>query len=329
MSHDILEALSRLAPRLGGAGACLSEAQRLSGGASMETWAFALTGPAGCRDFVLRRRVTPLDEKNSTAATLADEAAVIVAARQAGVPVPALAHLADPDDGLGEAHITERIPGESLGRKVVNDPRFEAVRPRLAAQCGDILAHIHGTPPPTGLRTRDAAAELDNYEGFYRASGAQRPVLELAIQHLRRRLPEPVEPVLVHGDFRNGNLIVDGATGIVAVLDWELIHLGDPAEDLGWLCVNSWRFGRSDRPVGGFGDYQDLLDAYAQAGGQQIPLSRLLFWQALGSLKWGVMCLRMYGFYASGADASLERPLIGRRTSEAESDLLRMLESGL
>jgi aminoglycoside phosphotransferase (APT) family kinase protein len=132
-------------------------------------------------------------------------------------------------------------------------------------------------------------------------------------------------PVLVHGDFRNGNLIVDVKTGLVAVLDWELAHLGDPAEDLGWICVNSWRFGGAG-PVGGFGAYADLLAGYAEGGGPRITLDTLLYWQAVGSLKWAVMCLMMYGIYASGADGSVERAVIGRRTSEAEIDLIGLME---
>jgi len=117
--------------------------------------------------------------------------------------------------------------------------------------------------------------------------------------------------------------------GVAAVLDWELAHIGDPAEDLSWVCVNSWRFGRPDRPVGGFGDYADLLAGYEAAGGQPVSLKRLRTWQALGSLKWGVMCLMMYQSWAGGVEASVERPMIGRRVSETEIDLVNLLEEGL
>jgi aminoglycoside phosphotransferase (APT) family kinase protein len=154
-------------------------------------------------------------------------------------------------------------------------------------------------------------------------------ILELAFQYLRAHLPEPVEPVLLHGDFRNGNIMFDPETGVAAVLDWELAHLGDPAEDMGWICTNSWRFGRPDKPVGGFGDYADLLAGYQDAGGQPIPLSRVRFWQMLGSLRWGVMCLTMYLSWANGVEKSVERPMIGRRVSETEADLVVLLEQGL
>jgi aminoglycoside phosphotransferase (APT) family kinase protein len=141
--------------------------------------------------------------------------------------------------------------------------------------------------------------------------------------------PTPVVPTLVHGDFRNGNLLIDPEIGVAAVLDWELAHIGDPAEDMGWICTNSWRFGRPDRPVGGFGDYADLLAGYAAAGGRPIELSRVRFWQMLGSMRWGIMCLTMYLSWRDGVTKSVERPMIGRRVSETEADLVVLLEEGL
>lgn len=330
MEDDIFKGLSRLAPSLAPGGEAVEDLQRLSGGASMETWAFAVTGKGPRAELILRRRPGgPIDEEASRSVSLATEAALIQAAEKAGAPVAPLVWLARPEDGLGEAHITARIMGETLGRKIVTDPRFEAVRPRLARQCGEVLAKIHAAQLATPLKAIGFLEELARYEAVYRQSGAERPILELAFQHLRKHAPPPVDPVMLHGDFRNGNIIFDPEAGVVAVLDWELSHYGDPAEDLSWICVNSWRFGRADKPVGGFGDYAELLDGYAAASGREVPLSRVLSWQALGSLKWGVMCLMMYASYASGATASVERPMIGRRVSETEIDLVTLMENGL
>lgn len=334
MNGVVADALSRLAPKLGGEGARLEGPERLSGGASMETWAFAVDGPKGRQELILRRRppsATPTESEDGRAVGLAVEAALIRAASAAGVPAPPVAHVCTDEDGLGEAYVMGRVAGETLGRKIVGDPRFEAVRPKLARQCGELLGRLHAVTPPAGLtlRVADAAAELDKYEEVYRQSGAERPVIELAFRHLRTRAPAARTPVLVHGDFRNGNLMIDPEKGVAAVLDWELAHLGDPAEDLGWLCVNSWRFGRADKPVGGFGDYQDLLEGYAAGGGHDVDLSQVLYWQALGSLKWGVMCLIMYMSFQTNTEAGVERAVIGRRVSETEIDILRILERGL
>jgi aminoglycoside phosphotransferase (APT) family kinase protein len=330
MSVDVRAALARLAERLGGRDARLLDAQRLSGGASLETWEFTILTQRGVMGLILRRRPNPMPA-DSRSVTLESEAILIRATAANGVPVPALIHLCDEEDGLGEAHVTLRVAGETLGKKIVADPRFDGVRGGLAHQCGEVLARIHSTKPPPEayIGTSDAAGELDRYENAYRLAKSERPIFELAFQHLRKVMPTPVVPALVHGDFRNGNLLVDPEIGLSAVLDWELAHIGDPAADLGWLCVNSWRFGRPDRPVGGFGQYAALLEGYEAASGRKITLERVRYWEALGSLRWGVMCLMMYMSWAEGPETSVERPMIGRRVSETEADLIHLLEEGI
>ncbi|MCR5879953.1 phosphotransferase family protein [Phenylobacterium sp. J367] len=331
METPVAEALPKLAQRLAGEGARVEGAQRLSGGASMETWTFDIVSGAAREGLILRRRTAPFDPETARSISLATEAALIRAAAKNTALVPHVRHVCDDSDGLGEAYVMVRAAGETLGKKIVEDSRFDGVRPKLAFQCGEVLARIHATPPPDGLnlKTVDAVLELDRYEEVYRTTGAQRPVLELAFQYLRKRTPEPAAPVLLHGDFRNGNIMFDPERGVAAVLDWELAHIGDPAEDMGWICTNSWRFGRPEKPVGGFGDYADLLAGYEAAGGRPIDLARLRFWQMLGSLRWGVMCLTMYMSWQTGVEKSVERPMIGRRVSETEADLVVLLEQGL
>ncbi len=330
-----IETLSRglaaLAPKLASGGVLADEPRRLSGGASQETWAFAVRGDDGAaQPLILRRRPDGMAPDPERTASLGAEALLIRAAAAVGAPVPGVPHVCTEADGIGEAYVMERVEGETLGKRIVAGEAFAAVRPGLARRCGEVLAAIHSVPveslPP--LATSDAQTELDKYEAIYRASGARRPVFELAFRRLRRAASPPPVRTLVHGDFRNGNLMIHPVQGLAAVLDWELSHIGDPAEDLGWLCVNSWRFGEYRKPVGGFGTYADLLDGYASAGGAPIALERVLYWQTLGSLKWGVMCLIMYGAFASGADASVERAMIGRRVSETEMDLMNLLGAG-
>jgi len=313
MLEDALNALS-LGP--------VSGLRRLSGGASQETWAFR----AGERELILRRKPDGV-VGGGNAIGLDKEAALIQAAARQGAPVPPIVHVCRPDEGVGEAYVMGKVEGETLGRRIVRDDAFAAVRPRLARQCGEVLAHIHATPLEglPKLVTSDAASELEKYEAVYRGLGAKRPIFEAAFRWLKDRAPTMEKPVLLHGDFRNGNIMFHPEAGVAAVLDWELAHLGDPAEDLGWICTASWRFGGA-KPVGGFGDYEDLLAGYEAGGGKPIPLERVLYWQTLGSLKWGVMCLIMYQTYASGADPSVERAMIGRRTSETEIDLIALLE---
>lgn len=300
----------------------VTDLRRLSGGASQETWAFR----AGERGLILRRKPEGFTGSGN-AIGLDKEAILIQAAAKQGAPVPGIVHVCTPDDGVGEAYVMDKVEGETLGRRIVRDEAFAAVRPKLARQCGEVLARIHATPLEglPELAVSDAATELAKYEAIYQSTGDRRPIFEAAFRWLKDRAPPLDKPVLVHGDFRNGNIVFDPRIGVAAVLDWELAHLGDPAEDMGWICTASWRFGGA-KPVGGFGDYDELLAGYEAAGGKPIPLERVLYWQTLGSLKWGVMCLIMYTAWKSGADSSVERAMIGRRTSETEIDLIALLE---
>jgi aminoglycoside phosphotransferase (APT) family kinase protein len=319
---NIEAALRKLAPDLAPGAQHISHLARLTGGASLETWRFVLEADAP-RTLILRRRAAPGDN----ALPLETEAALLRLAAAKGVPAPGVVRVCEGGDGLGEAIIVTCVDGETLGRRIVAGESFAGVRPMLARQAGAALARIHAIDPTAAplLQTLDAPATLESYEAIFRRIGACRPVLEVAFRLLERDAPAPVPPRLVHGDFRTGNLIIDPAHGLTAVLDWELCHLGDPAEDLGWLCVNSWRFGAVDKPVGGFGGLDDLLAGYTEAGGAPPPVERIRYWQMLGSLKWAVMCLMMFETHASGADPSLERAAIGRRVSECESDLLALM----
>jgi aminoglycoside phosphotransferase (APT) family kinase protein len=247
-------------------------------------------------------------------------------AHGAGVPSPRVLHVLEAKDELGTGFIMERVEGETIPRKILRDEKFAAARPKLARQLGQVLALIHGLALPQlpELRGMTAAKEIAELERDYRSFDWPRPVFELALRWLRERDPGPSEALtLVHGDFRHGNLII-GPEGLRAVLDWELAHLGDPTEDLGWICVNSWRFGEIDRPVGGFGTREELFAGY-QAAGRRVDPARVMFWEVMGTLRWGVMCCGMMQRFRSGPEHSIERAMIGRRASETEIDLLRLL----
>lgn len=311
-----------------GAGARLVALKRLSGGASQETWAFDVEAGGTSIPLILRRAPGgAAAPRASEAVTLATEAVLLAATGKAGVRVPEVLHVSPPGSELGEAFVMRRVSGETLGRKILRDEEFQLARTRLTKDCGEALARIHAVPA-AGFETLPrslGADQIAKYEAVYHSFNLPRPVLELAFAWLKAHAPEPATPVLVHGDFRLGNLIVD-QNGLSAVLDWELAHIGDPREDIAWLCVNSWRFGHTEKRVGGFGDLSELLDAYAAAGGQRFTPAEIDWWEIMGSLKWGVMCMTMYGAYKTGADPSVERAAIGRRVSENEIDLINLFE---
>ena len=295
---------------------------RLSGGASQETWAFTLETRSGDRPLILRR-----PPGGGVAPQLAVEAAAIGAARANGVPAPEIVYLLKPEDGAGDGYVMARVEGETLARRILRDPVFDGVRPGLAAQCGQVLARLHATNVEslTTLDVLDGPAQLRQFRQRYEAYDQPKPVFELAFVWLADRLTAPRRLSLVHGDFRHGNLMIHPETGLASVLDWELTHVGDPLEDIGWMCVNAWRFGQIDKPVGGFGRLEDLLDAYAAAGGEPWTPEQVKVWEVLGTLKWGIMCMSMYEIFRTGADRSVERAAIGRRSSETEIDLLNLI----
>lgn len=324
MPADLSAGLAAALSSVLGPGTTVQRLRRLSGGASQETWAFDAVAAAGRRELVLRRAPPGAAERASGNAGLDAEARLIRLAGAAGVPVPEVVRVLEPDDALGVGFVMQRLPGETLGRRVA-----AAERPELARQCGQALARIHALPlaPLPPLRATQPRAEVAHLRLWHARHGTVRPVFQLALRWLDAQAPPDGPPALVHGDFRNGNLMVDlDAPGgaLVGVLDWELAHLGDPMADLGWACVNSWRFGQWQRPVGGFGTLEALLDGYAAAGGRA-DRARIHWWQVLGSLRWGVICESMGQAWRSGAEPVLEKAAIARRASEAEIDLLELL----
>lgn len=333
-TDELRDGLARLAHRRldDEPGVRIENLRRLSGGANQQTWSFDLLSPRMRQALVMRRAAQATlaaraeGDEGGLPGGLRSEARLIALAAEEGVPVPTIRHVLEQDDGLGEGFIMERLDGETLGRRIARDPRFEQARRTLAFDCGRTLARIHRIQLPDDLAMRCAPArtELEHYRQLHRRHGTDKPVFELAMRWLEDHLPATdIALAPVHGDFRNGNLMVDD-DGLRAVLDWELAHLGDPMEDLGWLCVNSWRFGVHDRPVGGFGTREQLFAGYESQGGRVDP-GRVFFWEVLGTLKWGVMCEKMAHAYLSGAEPSVERAAIGRRSSETEIDLLALL----
>jgi aminoglycoside phosphotransferase (APT) family kinase protein len=251
-------------------------------------------------------------------AGLDTEMAILGAAAQAEVPVARV--LATLEDGF----VLEHVSGESLPPRIMRDDRYAAARQGLAAAAGTILARLHRIPTDAvpGLHPQDPIERC--YEVLDRLK-ALNPAFELVLRRLDLSRPARRPQALVHGDFRLGNMLID-ERGIAAVLDWELVHLGDPLEDLGYLCVPAWRFG-GQGPVAGVGEYETLLDAYAAAGGGEVSQEELLWWQAAGTVWWGVLCLVQASRHLTGETRSVELAAIGRRACEQEWDALAMLES--
>jgi len=313
-----------LAQTLGDPALRVTPLQRLSGGASRQTWSFDAVRADGAAVPCILRRDPP---GVSRPGAMVREAAVLRAAEAAGVPVPRVIADGDGAEPLGAPFIVmERVEGETIPRRILRDDVFAEARPHLVAQCATAAARIHAIPtdatPALGVED-----PLRSYRDIHDAQDEPHPTFELAFRWLRANRPPVGRTRVVHGDFRLGNFII-GPDGLRAVIDWELVHLGDPVEDLGWLCVRAWRYGGS-RTVGGFGDVDELLAAYVQAGGEQVDPETLRWWEVMGTLRWGIICILQAATHLSGAVRSVELAAIGRRVCEVEWDLLLLLEKEL
>lgn len=319
MGHDFTDLLTKLMARTAGQGD-LSGLTRLSGGASMESWSFDWAGDG----YVLRRA--------PTADYVADrpfghdvEAALVSAAHAAGVKAPAVVAVLEDGDGLGPGYVMRRVAGDASPAAILGNPP-----PSLLADLARELVHIHALPAaaiPSAIPVLNTAAALAELQVRFAQYGGDRPVIALAIRWCADHLPPPADPpVLVHGDFRMGNMLVDG-DGLSAVLDWELAHRGDIHEDLAYGCMTVWRFGRPDLPAFGLGSLEDYFAAYAAAGGAPIDPARFHFWLVYRTLWWALGCLGMGAAWRDGVDRSLERVVVARRTAEQELDLLMLLEA--
>jgi aminoglycoside phosphotransferase (APT) family kinase protein len=300
--------------------------RRLTGGASRETWSFdARTADGTHHALVLRRD----PGSNVGSADRSTEFRLLQAAGAAGVPVPTVRFMLDEADDLGDGFVMDRIEGETIPRRILRDEEYATARLGLTAACGKIAAQIHAVDAATlpKLMVQGPREQIDQYRVVLDTLGEPHPAFELGLRWLEDHLPETAAdapPQLVHGDFRNGNFIV-GPEGIRAVLDWELSHLGDPVEDLGWLCVKSWRFGNVDGTVGGFGSTDELLAAYVDAGGAPVTAEHLRYWETFGTLKWGVICEMQCFAHLQGLVRSVELAALGRRIAETEWDLLELI----
>jgi aminoglycoside phosphotransferase (APT) family kinase protein len=294
---------------------------RLTGGASRETWGFdAVDERGGRRALILRR--DPAGRMREPGA-MANEAAAMRACAAAGLRVPEVIVDAEAPSPWETAGIVmARVEGEALARRILRDDVFAIARGALVGDLAEFLAGLHAIDPD-GIPGLDRSDPIRRARETLDAIGEVSATVELAFRWLAATPPPERDDVIVHGDLRLGNVLV-GSEGMTAALDWELLHRGNPVEDLGWLCTKAWRFG-APLPVGGVGTREELLAAYRAAGGVDVDLDELRWWEVLNTLKWAVGCMGQASVHLQGAVRSVELAAIGRRVCEQEWDLLLLL----
>ncbi|MGU3499361.1 phosphotransferase family protein [Mycobacterium sp. C31M] len=298
----------------------ITDLRVLTGGASRATWAFKAQTAAGERALILRTGAP-----DDVHAGMELEAAALRRAAAAGAPVPEVLAADDSAAALGNPYLVcDFIAGDTIVRKIARTLDDES-RPRLLRQCAQALAAIHRADPHgIGLPSTDP---LDEWRTQLDEMGDTTATFEYAFRWLDRNRPAATPTVLVHGDYRMGNLIVDD-NGLAAVLDWELTHIGEALDDLAWFCIRAWRFGApAALGAGGLGSIEDFVTAYEEAGGAAVDRSALRWWIVAATLRWGIICRYQFERHRCGQTRSVELAAIGRRVCETEFDLLQLLES--
>ncbi len=295
----------------------ISEPVLLAGGASKEAWAVDADG----EPLLVRRAAVGVIHSHTL--TLEQEFQVLQAAHEAGVTVPRpYGYIADLEGR--EAFVMERLEGETIGRRIVQKPELAAAREALPLQLADELAKVHAIPRDSVpfLRQGDV---LKRFERELDSVGEPHPAIELGLHWLREHRPKPLEPVLCHGDFRLGNVVVS-ERGLESVLDWEFAHLGDPREDVAWPLVRAWRFGVDQLRLGGIGAVEPYLARYVELTGRAIAVEDLFWWEVLGNVKWATGALTQSRRHLNGQERSVELAVLGRLAAEMEYELLDLLE---
>jgi aminoglycoside phosphotransferase (APT) family kinase protein len=294
----------------------------LTGGASADINRIIL---ANDDELIVRRTLS--QEKSVMAIPKILEAKIQKVVKKNGAPVPAIIFEFSEGEEIGEGYVMEAIPGETIPRKILRDKKFAFAREKLPFEIGKSLAKIHQTQLDD-LKALDQVTFSDSLGKLfqvYLSFNQPQPVFDLAFKWLEAQKLTEYGDVLVHGDFRFGNFIIS-EENLESIIDWELAHIGNPMEDLGWLCVRSWRFGNVEKRVGGLGDIKDLIAGYESNSDIKIDESQLDIWQLYGSLRWGVICMMQTFAHLSGMVNSVEKAAIGRRVSETEFDLMNMIK---
>ena len=325
MQEELASALSKKLLEVGIEGK-VSNLEPLTGGASKEIWKFEVSNAKQSTKMILRRGS---GIEGPLAIKTADEARIQKEVIKVGAPVPIILAVSKNEEELGDSYIMHFVEGESIARKILRDKEYKKALPILAYQCGEAIAKIHNVDINnfSFLPKKPAEDQLEDLYSTYQSFEQPSPVFEYAYLWLKEQDFSNFQESLVHGDFRLGNIIVN-ADGLQSIIDWELAHIGNPLQDLGWVCGNSWRFGKNDKVVGGFGELEDLLEGYNSISKLKVNKEMVKCWQVFGTFRWGVICLIQAYAHLNGTINSIEKAAIGRRVSETEIDIVDLLFLG-
>ncbi|MCB1165426.1 MAG: phosphotransferase family protein [Leptospiraceae bacterium] len=306
----------------------------LTGGACQENSLLELDVQDGPRKGS-HRLVLRSDRGSSLLASLNREQEFVVsrAAFDAGCKTPEPFFYEMDEAILGKSFsLMEWIPGKATGRYIVKDNSLKDVRKTLPEKLAENLARIHSVQPGAKeldfLRSpeKDPAIEaVHEMRSEIKSLAEAHPAMELAVNWLEKNARPTDQLVLVHGDFRTGNFMV-GPDGLHGILDWEFAHFGDRHEDISWLCMRDWRFGKLNLEAGGIAPREDFYAAYEKASGIPVDPFLVVYWEVMGNLRWAVGAAEQAERHLSGKTKGIELASIGRRVGEMEFEMLRLIE---
>ncbi len=307
----------------------------LSGGACQENSLLELDVEDGPRKGS-HRLVLRSDRGSSLFSSLnrKQEFEVARAAFEAGTKTPEPFFYEMDEAVLGKPFsLMEWIPGKATGRYIVKDNSLKEVRKTLPDSLAEHLAHIHSVKSGTkGLDFLNMPEESPALEGCKEMRSEMNklqeahPAMELALNWLELNAYGTDELVLVHGDFRTGNFMVS-PEGLHGILDWEFAHFGDRHEDISWLCMRDWRFGKLNLEAGGISKREDFYAAYEKHSGIKVDPEKVRYWEVMGNLRWAGGAAAQAERHLSGKTKGIELASIGRRVAEMEYEMLRLIEN--
>lgn len=311
----------------------IADMKPLAGGASRDSWAFTAVIDGEPQHLVLRKDFpTTMNER---ALSREQEYRMMHAAYESGVKVARMRFQSDDPAVLGlPFFIMDFVEGISIGRKVIKEPSLEHARDVLPEQMAQQLARIHQIDVAKhnidflerpGEGQTPAQNVLEHMYIVLDDLGVASPPFEFALRWAVRNEPPVHAVTFVHGDFRIGNLLVD-ENGLAAVIDWEFAHIGDPLEEIGYLCMRDWRFGNDHLHAAGLCDRERFLQAYEKHSGTTVDRAAADWWEIVGNIRWGIICMAQAERHLSGKDPSVELASLGRRSAEMQLEALRLIE---
>jgi len=227
------------------------------------------------------------------------------------------------------AFIMQKIIGSS--KFIGTDSRLNILdRKRLTRDIGQQLGKLHKLKIPSDqLQLFKKGGEQSLIDRLYSQLDLlpySLPVIEWALRWLEKNRPVEQNQSLCHGDFRNGNLLVHRKR-LTGIIDWEFTHIGNPLEDIGWLCARCWRFGNDKEEAGGIGQLSDFIESYEVTNPQKVNWLELPYWKIVATVRWALIAHRQGLRDSRNRTRKLELALTGFKGVQLEHEILKLIKN--